>query len=116
MSFLVSYEKYLEVMSQYIKAGDAVYAVMRDRRRSFWKELLDSIFTNSLFTSASDVHDALAARYFLIAEDDSATIVKVVSEGVETTFSVPNWRPETKENFRKVDVDNFRYRKVARIS
>jgi hypothetical protein len=112
----MSYEKYLDLMRQYIGAGDVVYSVMRDRRRSFWKELLDTIFTNGLFTSASDVHDAVAARYFLIAGDDSATIVKIASDEVETTFDVPAWKSGMKTNFKKVDVDNFRYRKVAKIS
>lgn len=95
--------------------GSALYSLIRAKNRPFWKDLLDVFVSGGAVASAADVIDSVKTHNYLIAGPAAGTIVALQDGSVVSSVSVPGWRPEWQDDFKKVTFDGYSYRKVARV-
>lgn len=93
-----------------------MFSVQRSKKRPFWKQFLDVVVSGGALGDLKDLGDNLATPYFLVASDSKATIVRVEDQRVVETIPVPSWDSAKTSSFRKADVADYEYRKVARIA
>jgi hypothetical protein len=97
-----------------IKApSDVIYEISRKEKKSGWYVLVDMLFDNLLSTSNSLMKDKVM---FLVASEKSGKIVEIENGSIRTTVEVPGWTSDKKENFTKVIIDNYVYKKFRKIT
>lgn len=104
----------LTMLAPEITGSDAVYSVMRRKKRSFLASLMDVIVTQDLFGSSKDFADNMSSPYFVVVSDDAARVISVKDGSISDVIRVPDWKG-SKTSFRSVTVDGYNYSKVARI-
>ena len=111
----MSDEQYLDSMKEHLEAGDTVYALVKKKKRSWWREFLDSVVSWGVLTAASDIKNLLDEKHFLIARESSGEVITLNSAQEVVAMPVPGWRPEWKANFKKCQVGEFIYQRTGVI-
>lgn len=106
----------LAILEGHRQPTDAVYSLVRRERRPFYKDLLDVIFTQGLFSEGKDLVANTSAPFYLIANENGGTIVRLRDGEVVDMLRVGTWQPSDKERFKSVNINGHNYRKVARIA
>lgn len=104
----------LRALEDQRRPGDAVFSLMREKKRSFFQQFLDMVVTTGLAGGTKDLLDNTQAPFFLVGDNAAATIFRVRDGQVVESRPVNDWTGV--DAFRKADVDGYTYRKVARVA
>lgn len=103
----------LDAIEKIKSPNDVIYEVIGKEKRSAWFHFWDIVFdcipgvTMQLMTN----------KYlYLLASEKSGKLIEVENGNIVKITDVPDWTSDKKENFKKVIIDNYVYKKFKKIT
>jgi len=103
----------IEEIKKIKSPDDIIYEVFRSEKRSGWFHFWDIVFDVILSTTTKLFDNKVM---YLLASENSGKIIEVKNGTITNIMEIPDWRSCKKENFRKVIIDNYIYRKFKKIA
>ncbi|MBM4763212.1 hypothetical protein [Bacillus sp. B15-48] len=103
----------LDAIEKIKSADDIIYEVFRTEKKTGWFHFWDIVFDVIPSTTTKLLYDKVM---FLLASEKSGKIIEVKNGNIINITDVPNWTSDTKENFKKVIIDNYIYKKFKKIA
>ena len=102
----------LEVIEKIMSKNDVVYEVFRSEKKSGLFYFWDIIFESTLSMTNSIKNDKVM---YLLAAEKSGKLLEVENGNIKNIIEVPNWTRNNKENFKKVIIEDYVYKKFRRL-
>lgn len=93
--------------------GDVVYEVLRKEKKSGLSEVWNLLFESLPSATNSLMKDKVM---YLLASEKNGKIIEVKNGRIGHMEEVPNWTSDQKDNFKKVTIDNYVYKKFKKLS
>ncbi|MBD3108907.1 hypothetical protein IEO70_11095 [Bacillus sp. AGMB 02131] len=103
----------LDVIEKIKSPDDIIYEVFRSEKRSGWFHFWDTVFDVIPSTTTKLLNDKVM---YLIASEKSGKIIEIENRTITNITEIPGWLSDKKENFKKVVIDNYIYKKYKKIS
>lgn len=103
----------LDVINKVKSSGDIIYEVIRSEKRSGWFHFWDTVFDVIPSTTIALLNNKVM---YLLASEKSGKIIEVENGTITNITEVPDWISDKKENFKKIVIDNYIYKKFKKIS
>lgn len=97
----------LDLIEKIKEPNDFVYGIIRKEKKSRLYHLFD--FMLDLIPSTVD--PIINDKTMLIASEKNGTIVEISHGKIVSNLDVPNWINNRKDNFKKVVIQNYIYKK-----
>ena len=103
----------LDAIEKIKSPDDIIYEVFRSEKRSGWFHFWDIVFDVIPSTTTKLMHNKVM---YLLASEKSGKIIEVENGNITNITEIPDWTSDKKENFKKVIIDNYIYKKFKKIA